>query len=103
MTQVLVIDDLRLSCNQLLDLLDERFGSSVALDDGFPADYWKVDLEAAYSLVSSPEIVVGEFREDVDEVMGLARRAVDSVSLWHDLDHLSGLLRGLAFMDLPPR
>ncbi len=103
MTQVLAIDDLRRSCNLLLDQLQERFGSQIAIDDTFPADYWKVDLEAAYSLASAPEIVVGEFREDVNEVMSLTTEAGNAVSLWHDLDHMSGLFRGLAFMDSPPR
>ncbi len=88
-----------------LDLLQDRFGfaSNFSIDDEFPAGYWKVQLEAAYSLAASPEIVVGEFREDVDEVIGLTTDPVSSMSLWHDLDHLSGLFRGLAFMDLPPK
>lgn len=63
MTQVLAIDDLRRSCNLLLDQLQDRFGSRFSIDDTFPADYWKVELEATYSLAASPEIVVGEFRE----------------------------------------
>ncbi len=101
MTQILSIDELRRSCNLLLDALQDRFGSSVAVDHSFPADYWKVDLAVAYSLAPSPEIVAGEFREDLEEVIGLASEGAASTSLWHDLDHLAGLLRGLAFMDLP--
>jgi len=49
MTRVLAIDDLRPSCSLLLDELKDRFGPRFAIDDAFPDDYWKMDLDAHLS------------------------------------------------------
>lgn len=41
--------------------------------------------------------------EDPAEVFEVLSKEPDSIFLWHDPDHLAGLLRGIAFMDLPGR
>ena len=72
-------------------------------EDAVPADYRKVELNAAYTLAPSPTLIAGEFHQDTAEVLEVLSKEADSVFLWHDLDHLAGLLRGIAFMDLPGR
>lgn len=44
---------------------------------------------------------VGDFYDDLDEVATCRRERDATVYLRHDLDHLAGALRGIAFMDLP--
>jgi hypothetical protein len=104
MAQTTRIDQLRQACNLLLDQVENRFGPELVMEgDAVPADYWKVELKTAYTLAPSPTLVAGEFREDATEVLEVLSREPDSIFLWHDLDHLAGLLRGIAFMDLTGR
>ena len=79
-----------------------RFGSKLVIEGGaFPADYWTVGLEDICALATIPEVISCEFRDDIDEVLKLLSRDSAIPRLWHDLDHLVGLLRGIACMDYP--
>ncbi len=81
----------------------ERLGPEVVLGDGsFVGDhYWELTLEASFGLVDHPElhVVAGQTTHDVDEL----RRVIDSedVVLWHDIEHITGVLRRIASLDLP--
>ncbi|MFI7661182.1 hypothetical protein ACIBTW_20120 [Micromonospora parva] len=103
-TDVLRVQDLRRVCGVLLDMVEERFGAETDLS-GVGVDlYWNVDLETAFELRDVPEsgIDVGQIRDDVAELHALLRRPADDVPvLWHDLQHLAGVLRLLAYLDLP--
>jgi len=103
-TDVLKVDDLRRVCGVLLDMVEERFGAEIDLS-GIGVDlYWKVDLKTAFELRDVPEsgIDVGQSSDDVAELQALLRRPADDVPvLWHDLQHLAGVLRLLAYLDLP--
>lgn len=104
MAQTTKIDQLRQVCNLLLDQVESQFGPELGMEgDAVPAEYWDVELRAAYTFAPSPTLNAGDFREDAAEVLELLSREPDSIFLWHDLDHLAGLLRGIAFMDLPGR
>ncbi|SCF27763.1 hypothetical protein [Micromonospora chokoriensis] len=49
MTDVLRVQDLRLVCGVLLDMVEERFGAEIDLS-GVGVDlYWNVDLETAFA------------------------------------------------------
>lgn len=91
MDQPLRIEQLRQACNLLLDQVESAHGAEVDLD---LAEYWTYDLESAYTCSASPTTLAGDFREDVEEIDGLLARPDDEMSLWHDLDHLTGILRG---------
>jgi hypothetical protein len=96
------IAELRLACNKVLDVVAERLGPEVVLGDGsFVGDhYWELTLEASFGLVDHPElhVVAGQTTDDVDEL----RRIIDSedVVLWHDIAHITGVLRRIASLDL---
>jgi hypothetical protein len=97
---VLHLDDLRRACNRLIDAAESQLGSDVALD----ADtYWNVDLRSALELTEIPAeaIDAGSLVDDLGELSALLARPGDELVLWHDLGHVCGLLRYLAFRDLP--
>jgi hypothetical protein len=79
-----------------------RFGSKLIIEGGaFPADCWTVGLEDICALATTPEVIACEFRDDIDEVLKLLSRDSAIPRLWHDLDHLVGLLTGIACMGYP--
>jgi hypothetical protein len=49
----------------------------------------------AYTLAPSLTVIGGEFREDIQEILDLLSRDPGVPALWHDLDHMAGLLRGI--------
>lgn len=104
MTETLRIEDLRQVCGLLLDAVQERFGPEIDLS-GLDVDhYWNMDLRSAFSIREDPAsgIDVGQSSDDVAELRALLRRPVDEGPLlWHDLQHLAGVLRLLAYLDLP--
>ncbi|MER5891802.1 hypothetical protein [Streptomyces sp. NPDC001876] len=101
---VLRMADLRRACSVLLDEAERRFGHEVDLSK-LPVDYyWSLDLASAFDLTKTPtaELDCGQVSDDVTEIGALVRRAPeDVIALWHDLDHLAGVLRLLAHLDLP--
>ena len=101
---VLRMSDLRRACSVLLDEAERRFGDEVDLSE-VPVDYyWSVDLAAAFDMSHAPaaQLGCGQVSDDVAEIAALVRRdPEDVIALWHDLDHLAGVLRLLAHLDLP--
>lgn len=101
---VLRVADLRRACVLLLDEVEQRFGEQVALAD-VPVDYyWNLPLSAAFGMGRVPQeddLDCGTGSDDVAEIAGLVEGGREEVVLWHDLDHLAGVLRLLAFLDLP--
>lgn len=87
-----------------MDAVESRFGSEVYLSEHRVDLYWNVDLRAAFGMVDHPEqhIDCGQSSDDVREIADLlGREGQEPLSLWHDLDHLAGVLRMLAYLDLP--
>lgn len=100
---VLRIADLRRACSMLLDVAESRFGARIPLSQLDVDYYWNVDLSSAFGMVQRPESAIGcgQSSDDLAELRGLLQRDPDDVvSLWHDLSHVSGLLRLLAYLDL---
>ncbi|MGC4855332.1 hypothetical protein ACLQ24_18560 [Micromonospora sp. DT4] len=99
------IVDLRRACSMLLDAAESRFGPEIQLSQLDVDYYWNMDLGAAFRMVQQPELEIdcGQSSDDVAELTSLLRRGGPEgfVSLWHDLSHVSGLLRLLAYLDLP--
>ncbi|MGQ5263784.1 hypothetical protein ACTWLT_23890 [Micromonospora sp. ZYX-F-536] len=88
----------------LLDAVEQRFGSDIELSGVGVDAYWDVDLRTAFELREDPApgIDVGQSSDDIAELTALLRRPTDDVPvLWHDLQHLAGALRLLAYLDLP--
>jgi hypothetical protein len=103
MSRILRIDDLRAAAARLLDAAETRFGAELNLDAApvMLGEYWDFDPRTSYALKDNPEAGVGSVSDDLDEVRDLLQRPEDESYLWHDLDHLCGLLRMLAYLDLP--
>jgi hypothetical protein len=98
----LTIGQLRQACHWLLDEAERRHGSTFDLSNAGVDYYWNVDLASAFQLTERPEQAMdcGQVSDDVTEVADMLRRGEPPV-LWHDLEHVVGLLRLLAFLDLP--
>jgi hypothetical protein len=64
---------------------------------------WNLDLRAALSSAEEPAnaIDAGSLEDDLHEVTNLLARSADDVVVWHDVSHVCGLLRYLAYRDLP--
>jgi hypothetical protein len=105
MTDVLDVNvtDLRRALGRLLDMVEERYGPTVALD----ADhYWMLSDEAAFNLGTEPTaegVMAGQLSDDVDAVRELLDRSHDEVTVWHDLRHVIGVLSRIAAQDRPSR
>lgn len=99
------IPQLRIAIDGLLATVQERFGARVAID----ADhYWLLELPAAFSPdlrePTPDDFAVGQISDDIESVAETVRALGDPdewVTLWHDLEHAVGLLRALAWTDLP--
>ncbi|MGW3605557.1 hypothetical protein [Micromonospora sp. NPDC005161] len=99
---MLRVQDLRQACAMLLGVVEERFGPEIDLSDVGVDAYWNVDLRTAFEVREAPAIDVGQSSDDIAELRALLRRPADDVPvLWHDLQHLAGALRLLAYLDLP--
>lgn len=96
---VLDAQHLRLACSRLLDEVEARYGGQIESPN--LSEYWQVNLGDAYALVSSPSVEAGDFGDDLTELSNVPERPDSEIVLWHDLDHLAGVPRGIAFMDLP--
>lgn len=99
MTTDLALTDLRPAITKLLDAVEEQFGPTLGLEDDF---YWNVPLKAAIAVDTTPELDIGSVVDDAKSVSEFATRR-ESVSIWHEADHIAGVLRAIARLDLPPR
>jgi hypothetical protein len=97
---VLEIADLRRMCTQLLDAVERRHGPRIEFDVDY---YWHIPLQDAFNVYSDPtqHVACGQVSDDLVELHHALDRSIDDdLVLWHDLMHLSGLLRALATVDL---
>lgn len=82
---------------RLLDATEKRFGPVLHLD----ADhYWKIDPGDAFDLTKEPPILASQISDDVSTIRGLLAQDDDEIDLWHDLDHLIGVLQRVSALDL---
>ena len=95
--QPLRIADLRAAIERTLDAVEAQYGLEVAFDVDH---YWNVPISSAYDLDQAPELDMGQLSDDADTISATANGS-DPVSIWHECDHLAGVLRALAHLDLP--
>ena len=103
------VPNLRAVLNAVLDHVERTGGPRV---DVARDHYWLVELRAAFSGdlhepgTDPDDLGVGQISDDVDTVNDLAKEVEQGdpvLSPWHDLEHAVGLLRALAWKDLPAR
>ena len=93
------VDELREAMALLLNAVEERFGSDLRFDEDF---YWNVPLRDATTVGKGPELDVGSVVDDATSAREFLTRPLDEfTAIWHEADHLVGLLRAIARLDLP--
>jgi hypothetical protein len=93
------IEELREALRVLLDAVEDRFGSEIALEADY---YWDIPASVAFDHYhESPAAAIGagQLSNDVAEMRGIFARRDDLV-VWHDLGHVAAVLRGIAALDL---
>jgi hypothetical protein len=91
--------DLRAALALLLDAVEEKLGSRLHFDEDF---YWNVPLRDATLVDRDPELDLGSVVDDATSVLELLTRASDDgVYIWHDVDHVVGVMRAIGRLDLP--
>lgn len=92
------IRDLRKALDRTLRAVEAELGKKVEL----PYDYyWELPVEAAFDMTRNPapdDFMTGQLTDDLEE--GLAARR-DTPAVWHELNHLIGLLRALERISMP--
>lgn len=87
---VLNISELRRALDSTLRTAAERFGDEVVLRSDY---YWHLPTDAAFDICHEPEeLTVGQLSDDLTE---LTDPSEPGLALWHDLQHLVGLLRAI--------
>jgi hypothetical protein len=91
------IAELRAAVARLLDAAEKRFGPHVQMDSDV---YWAVSPSDAFDTDSEPNVVAKQLSDDLGTVREVLRRAdaeQDELLLWHDLDHVVGLLQWIVY------
>jgi hypothetical protein len=89
---VIAVAELRLAVERLLDAV-VVFDGQINLGADY---YWSIFPSDAFKMDSHPPIAAGQLTDDVDtirELLSRADRSEDPLSLWHDLEHLVGILQ----------
>ncbi len=95
------VAELRSALNQFFDEVQDRLGPELV----FPEDsYWNVPFNEAAKVEGDPSPDMGSLVDDLASVREyLARRRDDATSIWHEADHIAGVLRGIARLDTARR
>src|SRR4051794_36313390 len=92
------VRDLRLALDRLLAEVERTSGPEIDL----AADsYWVVAAADAFVLGAPPTATVGQLADDLESPAAQAADDAEQPWVWHDLEHVLGLLRRLAALDLP--
>ena len=85
------LDEVRSALTQILVAVEELLGSEVDLTVDH---YWHLPVDAAFDMTQEPTtLTVGQVSDDVAHLQELDKPTPETV--WHDLTHLTGLLRAL--------
>jgi hypothetical protein len=91
----IALAELRNALERLRVSASEQFGPSVDLD----ADqYWWIETDEAFDLTREPSVVAGGLSDDVSSMREMMNR---EVVLWHDLDHVIGILQRISSLSRP--
>ncbi len=91
------VAELRSAVTLLLDAVEETFGPNLEFDEDI---YWNVPFAEATTVGKDPEVDLGSVADDAASVRAFLSRAPDEfIAIWHEADHLVGLLRAIARRD----
>jgi hypothetical protein len=95
---VVSVAEIREATTRILDAVEVSLGPIVNLD----ADhYWLLETDDSFDLGADPEVHAGQLSDDLESIRDMLGNADDDIVVWHDLDHLIGLLRRLSALDRP--
>ena len=81
-----------------------RFGTTIDVDQipEYNDYYWHLPTDTAYAQDADPGLYVdaGQISDDLEELAEMLAEPGEQV-LWHSLEHLTGLLGLLAFLENP--
>jgi len=91
------IAEIRASLEQLLSAAEKQFGAVIDLGADY---YWDVPTDTSFDLSREPALHARQLTDDVTSIRSQLGPDDDPL-IWHDLDHLIGVLRRIAAMDRP--
>jgi hypothetical protein len=95
----LAIDDLRRAINRVLDNTAASLGKQVELDGGL---YWQVPAHQLHTMdPDTVTLTAGDLDDDLQTMREYLGSDGPTPALWHELNHLIGILRALETMTLP--
>lgn len=97
----ITVDELRRAMSIVFDRIEETMGPQIDLGADY---YWHIGLSESFDMSTTPEgaPLAGQLTDDVESVRELISAGSDDyVALWHELDHIGGILRRVAALDLP--
>lgn len=98
-TADVTVTDLRTAITKLLDAVEAQFGPELRFPEDF---YWNVPFGEATEINHGPKLDMGSVVDDTESVREfLSHDGSEFVSIWHEADHLAGVLRSIARLDLP--
>jgi hypothetical protein len=95
----IAIDDLRRAINRALDDTAAVLGDEVELDGGL---YWQVPAHQLHAMdPDTVTLTAGDLDDDVQTMREYLGSGGPTPAVWHELNHLIGILRTLEAMTLP--
>jgi len=95
---VIAVSELSEALDRLLGAVVVELGPSIDLG----ADhYWSIDTREAFDLSREPSLEAGQLSDDVASTRNMLARDENEVLVWHDLDHVIGILQRIAGLAKP--
>lgn len=94
----ITVAELRSALGRLLDAVEKDLGPVLSFDEDF---YWNVPVGSAPDLSREPTFDVGSVVDDVESVRQYLADDDGETSIWHECEHLGGVLRAITRLDLP--
>jgi hypothetical protein len=91
------LSELRTVLSRAIDSVAEALGDDVTIGS---STYWKIESTDSFDMSSTPNVNVGSLADDIEHIRALRDAPLNesSISPWHDLDHLIGVLSRLSMM-----
>lgn len=99
MTTTITVATLRQACERLLDAIEQRHGAELHLDAGL---YWTISSDPR-QVHDEAVVGAGDLVDDLASVHDFVGCATDEpVAIWHEINHLTGVLTAIAALDQGP-